>query len=146
MDTKIQGIRTNRSGRGARHVRRAFSLLEIMLVVVIIGLLMSVAAWNMIGAGNKTRVMATKGKMKQIEMTVNQYSLEKGSFPATLVVLTTGTTAMIKPDVLADAWKRPFTYYVPGPSGKPFGLLSAGIDGEVGTADDIDVWNMDQEQ
>lgn len=117
-----------------------------MLVVVIIGLLMSVAAWNMIGAGNKARITTTKAKMKQIETAINQYNLEKGAYPTALTLLTTGATPMLRDDALIDAWKHPFTYLVPGASGKGFGLYSAGMDGEFGTADDIDVWNMDKDQ
>ena len=128
-----------------RQSRRGFSLIEIMLVVVIIGMLMGVAAYSMLGQGNKARIATTKMSLHTIDGALQQYNLEKGSYPASLSALTSGSTPYLKLTNLTDGWKHPIWYAVPGPNGKPYSLYSAGPDGEAGTQDDIDVWTMDQD-
>ena len=128
-----------------RGAARAFSMIEIVLVIAIIGMLMAVAAYNFLGQGNRARIATSKMSMRTIEGAVKQYNLDKGVFPPSLAALTTGATPYLEPNKMKDAWRHDFYYQSPGPNGKPYDLYSAGVDGEAGTSDDIDVWSMDDE-
>ncbi len=120
--------------------RRGFTLLEMMLVVLIIGMLAAAVAWNFAGQGDKARTGTTKANLKTLQQMVVNYQLEKGQYPATLQALIPEFTDKIP----KDGWKRDFIYYTPSPDGRPFALFSNGADGSTGGADDISVWTMDE--
>jgi general secretion pathway protein G len=121
-----------------------FTLIELMLVVAIIGILASVAVWSIAGQGDSARINASKMSLRTIKSALEQYQLSHSAFPASLTALATGATPILG-GVPKDAWKRDFIYTVPGSSGKPFNLYSLGKDNEAGSADDINVWTMDDE-
>lgn len=129
--------------RGARR-RGGFTLIEMMLVLAIIGMMAGVAVWSMSGTGEQARISTTKQSMRMIKSALSAYQLSAGQFPPTLAGLTQGATPYIE-KINKDAWKRDLIYTVPGSSGKAFNLYSLGKDGEAGTADDVDVWTMDDE-
>ena len=124
---------------------RGFSLLEMMLVVVIIGLLASVVVFNVAGQGDRARISTTKAKISQVKNAIDSFRIDKGNLPANLSELTAGTTPLLDrvPD---DAWDNAL-YYSPRKTadGKHYTLISAGKDGEIGTEDDINVWTMDDD-
>ncbi|MFN7022557.1 MAG: type II secretion system protein GspG [Phycisphaerales bacterium] len=134
-------MESNRN-RNKRRRRAAFTLLEMMLVVAIMGILMSVAVWNIVGAGDKARIRATEGSMKTIESALKAYKTDKGSFPNSLQAL---VSAKLMDDKFKDAWKRDIEYRSPGANGRDYSLVSAGPDGQIGTEDDIDVWRIGEE-
>ncbi len=135
-----------------RRARRGFSLLEMMLVVVIIGILMTVVVLNLGGSIGRTKIQVTKSKMMQIKGALITYSGEYGSYPTadsmtlssiTLLPLVTTKSLEVVP---LDGWKHEFVYRFPGTSGiaeRPFDLFSVGEDGIPGTPDDIDIWGID---
>jgi general secretion pathway protein G len=131
----------NSWNRGARRVRAGFTLLEMMLVVAIIGILMSVAVWNIVGQSDKARIKATSATMRTIESAIKSYKADKGVFPANLQVL---VTEKYFDKVFKDSWKRDLVYSTPGAAGKDYALISTGPDGQQGTEDDIDVWRIDE--
>lgn len=134
-------MESNRN-RNNRRRRAAFTLLEMMLVVAIMGILMSVAVWNIVGAGDKARIRATEGSMKTIESALKAYKTDKGSFPNSLQAL---VAAKLMDDKFKDAWKRDIEYRSPGANGRDYSLVSAGPDGQIGTEDDIDVWRIGED-
>lgn len=120
---------------------RAFSLLELTLVIAIMGVLMAVAAWNLIGGADDAKVQTTKASMKVVKDALQTYYTRNNAYPLTLQELI--PTPLAQGSDL-DSWDRPFYY---SPTGKPnapreqgFTLLSMGPDGQPGTEDDIDVW------
>lgn len=133
-------MNTNRRRRGVR--ASGFTLLEMMLVVAIIGILMSVAVWNIVGQSDKTRKRATEATMHTIESAIKAYKAEKGSYPPNLQVL---VTEKFFDKVFKDAWKHDLVYASPGAGGKDYSLVSPGADGQQGTDDDIDVWRIDED-
>jgi general secretion pathway protein G len=136
----MTGTSTVRPPRTAK----GFTLLELMLVVVIIGLLATVAVVNLTGSGETARRGATVGTLSQVKQAVQQYHMKHGSYPATLVQLATGTNPLLE-RVPQDAWRRDLLYMTPGiDAGRPYSLYSLGSDGQPSTADDINVWTMDQ--
>lgn len=128
--------------------RRGFSLLEMMMVVVIIGILATVLIVNLGGATQKTQVKATMVKMQQIKGALAEYLGSQGGYPPADIGLMALVTikSIERPQDLKDAWKRDYLYRFPGTSGipdRPYDLISYGPDGQPNTTDDIDVWTMD---
>lgn len=133
----------NKSGGDRRGVRASgFTLLEMMLVVAIIGILMSVAVYNMVATGDKARRRATEATMRVVENSIKMFKNDKGSFPPNLQSL---VTEKYMEKVFKDAWKHDLMYATPGAGGKDYSLVSLGADGQQGTDDDIDVWKIDEE-
>lgn len=132
----------NRRGRGGRRARAGFSLLEITLVLVIIGLLMAVAAVNLLGSAERASIKTTKLSMTTIQNSIKDYMLNHaGSAPASLDVLV--AEKYLEPDGLEDAWGQKFYYSVQaGNTEQPYQLISNGPDKTPATDDDIDIWTM----
>ncbi|NQU41696.1 type II secretion system major pseudopilin GspG [bacterium] len=136
--------------------RRAFTFLEIMLVVVIIGILLSVVGPRLVGRTQRAQVQATKQQMSSVEQALGLYEMQVGGFPTTEQGLealirrpsdvdedvwekTWGKSAMPK-----DSWKQEFEYRYPGEHNEDYDLVSAGPDREFGTSDDITNYTEDE--
>lgn len=134
--------------RSAPHVHRAggFTLLEMMLVVVIIGILATVVVVNLAGGTGEARKGATVSILSQVKGAITQYYGKHGAYPVSVAQLATGTNPLLE-KLPKDAWKRELMYLAPGvDAGRPFSLYSLGEDGQSGTPDDINVWTMDELQ
>lgn len=129
---------THRRARAAH----GFSLIELTLVIVILGVLMSVVAVNVVGQGQRAKVRATKVTMDTIRTQLDSYHLEYSAYPPTLETLqkVPGFLSDTKP--IKDGWGRQLAYRTPGASNRPYDLLSSG-DNLDDIGDDIDVWKMD---
>jgi len=122
--------------------RAGFSLLELMLVVALIGVLMAVVAWNLMGASTSVKNKATYQSMNMIRNALRTYQIQNNGFPPSLLNLTSGPTPLLSTDFrLADGFGEPFLYQTPGTSGHEFDLFSKGPDRVFGTADDLSVWD-----
>jgi general secretion pathway protein G len=129
-------------------VKRAaggFTLLELMLVLVIIGALMAVAAWNIAGQGERAKIRVTKTSMGIIDAALKSYHLEYSAYPPTIQTMATLRPPMLEAGKLRDAWNRDFYYRPTGTPERPYDLVSLGGDGQPGTADDIDIWKIAKE-
>lgn len=135
----------------ARSARRArgFTLLELLVVMVIIGLLVSYVGPRFFAQVGKSEVKATRAQMDALEKALEQYRLDVGRFPSTeqgLPALYTRpkdepkwSGPYLKKAVPPDAWGRPFRYKAPGERGE-FDLISLGRDGRTGgSGDDADI-------
>jgi general secretion pathway protein G len=134
-----------------RHRARArqggFSLIEIMVVMVIIGLLMALVGPNLIGRSEKAKVQAAAIQIERLGTVLDTYRLDVGRYPTTqegLQVLVTRPMGvdrwdgpyLNKGEVPVDPWGRPYQYRSPGEGGRPYDLWSLGSDGAPGGADD----------
>ncbi|TVS01268.1 MAG: prepilin-type N-terminal cleavage/methylation domain-containing protein [Phycisphaerales bacterium] len=128
--------------RRLRHARRGFSLLEIMLVLAIIGVLMGVAAVNLLGQSERAQVRATEQTLYVVNNAVKQYAIDnRNAFPEGLELLI--SERLLEPGSLEDAWGEPLFYSPKSDSNaNPFVLVSAGPDRELGTEDDINYWDI----
>ncbi|MCA9298615.1 MAG: type II secretion system protein GspG [Phycisphaerales bacterium] len=124
-------------------MRRGFSLLELTLVLVIIGLLAGVAAVNLVGGAERAAIRTTKTSLETVKAAINSYYVTESSYPENLQVLI--LTKYLEDKPLKDGWDQPFYYAVPGMNGREFTLISTGKDKEAGTEDDIDVWTMNED-
>lgn len=137
--TMVRGVGSGLAGAA----RRAFSLLELMLVLAIIGILMGVAAYNLLGQSDAAKLTATKASLKILKNGIDQYYITNSVYPPNLQALV--TAKLIQPPVPKDGWKNDFYYdpTTPESAEAPYRLLSPGKDKQNGTADDVNVWTMD---
>ncbi len=120
---------------------RAFSMIELVLVIAIIGILMGVVGWNMFGNVDKAAQKATESSMRTLGQGIKSYNIENSrTNPASLQVLI--DAKIIDDNALVDGWDTAYFYNPAGIAGKEFTLISGGKDKTVGTEDDIDYWNL----
>lgn len=121
---------------------RAFTLLEVMLVLLIIGALAAAVAINFAGAGERAKTRTTKIALNTLKSSLVEYSSDKGSYPSTAEGLAVLTPGYVESKALKDAWQRDFQYFAPtGDPARPYDLFSLGPDGAANTPDDISVWD-----
>ncbi|MFN7374217.1 MAG: type II secretion system protein GspG [bacterium] len=129
------------------HARRGFSLLEMMLVVLIMGILMGVVVISFGGQTARVERTATIAKMKQIQQALIGYSNQYGTYPPTelgLDPLAKGITKDLE-RVPKDEWGNFYYYQFPSAENnpeRPFDLKSLGRDKQLNTPDDIDIWTV----
>ena len=127
---------------------RAFTLVEILLVVTIIGILAALVIPKIIGRVEQARMTSTNADvMGGISSALNLYEVDNGFFPKSLqdLIQQPGDARNWHGPYLGklpvDAWGHPYIYYYPGKqSQNSFDLLSIGPDGKEGTDDDIGNW------
>ena len=124
-----------------------FTLAEMMVVIVIIGLLATLVVPNVLGHYVEAARAKARGDIAQLSSALNEYVIRNaGQYPDAL-------TALVAPDenghsyiearvVPLDPWKHEYVYEAPTPgSGEPRAhLVSWGQDGQPGSEDDIDNW------
>lgn len=137
----IQTSAFSKSRIARRSIRRGFTLLEMMGVLLIIGLIASLAIVAVVSQGDKARRATTISMLKIVDSALKSYRLDNGSYPSGIVNL----VPKYLEKTPTDAWKRPIIY-APNASGsaKPYLLYSTGESGEQGNVDNIDFWTADQ--
>ncbi|MEL7478302.1 MAG: type II secretion system major pseudopilin GspG [Pseudomonadota bacterium] len=134
-----------------------FSLLEVMVVLVIIGMILSIVAPNIMGQQEEAALDKAGLDIQQLEDAMNMYKLKNKKYPTTeqgLEALVTKTTIDPIPrrfpdggfisKLPEDPWGNPYQLVSPGEMGK-IDIFSMGPDGEVGTDDDIGNWTDEDE-
>mgnify|MGYP002620402206 CR=1 FL=1 len=121
------------------HIRAGFTIIEVMIVLVIIGIIGAIVTMNLVGQTDRARISATKTTMGTLQNALTQLRAERGSYPP--------ATGNFPQEILTivndtkDAWGNDIMYFAPDPYpdyyGGPFVLISAGPDGEFDTPDDI---------
>jgi general secretion pathway protein G len=124
---------------------KAFTLIELLIVIVIVGLLMSLVAPKMFSKVSSTKTKTAAVQMEMIATSLDTYRLDVGSYPNSLSELRNSNTPnwdgpYLPKDVPMDPWGNPYIYLTPGEDSKPFSLKSYGKDGvEGGKDEDQDV-------
>ncbi len=131
-----------------------FTLIEVMVVVVIIGLLAALVVPNLVGKLDDARLTKAKTDIASIENLLEQYRIDNFAYPTTdqgleaLVNKPTDPEPVKYPEggytkrLPLDPWERPYQYLQPGAHGS-FDLYSLGPDRQPDTDDDIGNWNLD---
>jgi general secretion pathway protein G len=129
----------------ARRARRripAFSLIEVMIVVVIIGLLAAVVTYATSGYLGRAKRERARADIATYSGAVDGYFLANGRYPDNRAGLRALAPNFVKV-VQNDPWGRPYQYVQPGRSA-PFDVICYGADGrEGGTGDDADITSAD---
>jgi len=138
-----------------RHVS-GFTLIEIMVVVVIIGLLAAIVAPNVIGNIDTAAINRAKQDIRSIETALNLYRLDNFKYPSSdegLQALVTSPGESSAPNWKAggylrrlpiDPWDNGYEYLYPGQRGE-FDVFTYGADGQDGgeeTNADIGNWDL----
>ena len=122
-----------------RSSSRGFTLLELLVVIVIIGLLAGYVAPRYFAQVGKSEVQVARAQIESIEKALDHYRLDQRRYPTT----EEGLAALgpyLKKAVPNDPWGRPYVYRVPGQKGSDYELFSYGRDGKAGgSGDDADV-------
>jgi general secretion pathway protein G len=118
---------TNRQSKGG------FTLIEILLVVVIIGIIVGIAVPKMSGKIGMSLDVAARASLKSIETAIQNYEMEHLRLPDSLEDLTIvkdGKGPYLKPSEIVDPWSQKFVYSKPGSHNRGFDLSSKSPEGK----------------
>lgn len=122
-----------------------FTLIEMLVVLVIIGLLAGLVGPKLFTKVDSSKVQTAQTQVKMLKGTLETLRLDIGRFPTEaegLALLNTAPTdekiknrwrgPYLDEEVPVDPWGTPYQYGVPGANNQPFALYSLGADGKLG--------------
>ena len=137
-----------------------FTLIELMVVIVILGLLIGVIGFRMLGRTEEARRTAAALQIRGFVSALQLYKLDNGVYPGSEQGLqalvqkpSTGRAAAkwVKGGYLeggrvpTDPWGNPYVYFSPGGGNREYDIKSYGADGQEGGEEenaDIESWNL----
>ncbi|MEM9233520.1 MAG: type II secretion system major pseudopilin GspG [Pseudomonadota bacterium] len=138
-----------------RMAQRGITLIELLVVIVILGVLSTIVAVNVLPAGDSAREQAARTQIDMFENALRQYKLDMTTYPT----VDQGLEALVQqpqntrnaaryrvggyldaPRLPDDPWGNPYQYSFPGEEGAEFDVYSFGPDGRPGGDDDIGSW------
>lgn len=138
--------------RQSRKTTHGFTLLELLVVIVIIGMLAGLVAPRYFDQLAKSNTKIARAQIDSLEKALDQYRLDVGTYPTTEMGLTSLNARpqnlekwagpYLKKGVPPDPWGASYSYKSPGEHGE-YDLLSLGSDGQpggTGEAADITSW------
>ena len=136
--------------------QNGFSLIEVMVVVLIIGIMTAIVAPNILGSQDEAERKKAAIDIRNLENAVTMYKVRNKVFPTTeqgLEALVTAPTIEPIPrnfpengfinSLPNDPWGNPYALISPGELGA-IDIFSNGPDREPGTDDDIGNWNINE--
>ncbi len=145
--------------RGVGHLRRAFTLIELIVVMVILGILATLIMPKILDYPEKARRTKAKLQIKIFQSALSLFKADTGRYPTTsegLEALVTDPGVkgwkqggyLEQGKVPADPWGGRYIYLCPGKQSRDYDVLSYGRDGEPGGSGvdaDVESWNLDEE-
>ena len=133
-----------------RRARAGFTLIELMVVVVIIGLLATIVTTNVMRSLEDANITAAKANIKGLQTAITAYKLKMKKYPPAdaglnaLITNEKNQNFLSESKVPDDPWGNPYVYRSPGPDNQPYAIISYGADGvEGGTGIDADILSYD---
>lgn len=150
MTANKQGVRPGRS-----RTQQGFTLIEIMVVVIILGILAAIVAPNVIGRVGDAQVTAAKSDIRGIENAMKLYRLDNFNYPSSEQGLQALVSKPADPNIRnwkqylerlpKDPWGNPYLYLNPGNNGE-IDIYTLGRDGRPGgEGEDADLGNWTAE-
>lgn len=146
-------LKNRRSGRQASTAPAGFTLLELLVVMVIIGLLASYVGPRFFDQIGKSEAKTARAQLDALSKALDTYRLDVGRYPTAEQGLKALNAApegearwsgpYLQKDVPLDPWGNAYVYKAPGTDKRDYDLLSLGKDGQlggVGEAADIPQW------
>lgn len=125
---------------------RGFTLLELLVVILIIGLLTGIIAPRFLGHISRSEVTTARAQLDALDKALHGYRIDMGTYPTTsqglnaLVVQPAGEARWRGPyvqgEIPVDPWGVAYQYKSPGPLTKEYELMSLGKDRVAGGAGD----------
>jgi general secretion pathway protein G len=142
----------NRRFPATSHWVQGFTLLELLVVVLIIGLLTGIVGPRFMGQVSRSEVATAKAQLDAFSKALQAYRIDVGRFPGNdiglraLVQQPPGESRWRGPylsgELPVDPWGTPYQYRSPGTNGQDFEVLSLGRDRTPGgSGDDADLRN-----
>jgi general secretion pathway protein G len=141
-------MKCNHVIKTSRIKNSAFTLIELLLVLVILGILAAIVVPKFSGRTEQARMTAAQSQIATFGTALDAFEVDNGYYPKgksglnDLVQAPRDATAWrgpyLKSDIPLDPWGHPYVYEYPGkrnPSG--YDLMSVGPDGRAGTDDDV---------
>lgn len=140
----------------ARAAVRGFTLLEMLVVLVIIGLIASLVGPRLFSKVDSAKQQTAGVQIKLLRGAVETLHMDTGVYPAQEVGLEMLVTPPADPVLRArwkgpyldeavplDPWGHPYVYQIPGEAGRPFSIFSLGADGKPGgEGNDADIGHV----
>jgi general secretion pathway protein G len=131
---------------------RGFTLLELLVVILIIGLLTGIVAPRFLSQIGRSETTTAKAQINAFDKALEAFRIDMGRYPtdaeglAALVAVPGGDTRWrgpyLKGEIPNDPWGSAYVYHTPGSTGKDFDLMSLGRDRALGgSGDDADITN-----
>lgn len=130
---------------------RAFSLIELLLVLVILSVLAAMIMGKFVNRSEKARITATKGNISTLDTALNTFEIDNGRYPTSAegldalmqspANLTTWQGPYLNNTDFKDPWGNAYIYRYPGQKNtQGYDLYSVGPDQAEGSDDDITNW------
>lgn len=143
---------SRRARCGSASKRAGFTLVELMVVIVIIGLLATVVAINVLPTQDKAMIGKARADISTLEQAIETYRLDNLAFPDSLEALAAAPAGLANPEryreggyirrLPKDPWGADYQYRRPSRHGGQFDIWSFGADGrEGGEGNDADLGN-----
>ncbi len=148
--SKIQKPVLSNSRTGPKS-HAAFTLVEMLLVLVILATLAAIVIPKMAGRSQQAKVTAAQAQISSVELALDAFEVDNGYYPKSgglgdLLVPPAGATSWrgpyLKKDIPLDPWGAAYIYEYPGKhNADGYDLSSIGPDGRASTEDDINNWD-----
>jgi general secretion pathway protein G len=129
-------------------LRRAFTLVEMLLVVTIIGILAALVIPKIVGRSEQARETAAHADLSSIKTALDAFEVDNGFYPKSIQDLVTAPSnarnwhGPYLEKIPQDPWGNNYVYYFTGKHNTgSYDLLSVGPDGKEGTDDDVGNWS-----